>query len=142
MYEDVLVPTDGSPGTEEAVAQALGVTEGRLHLLSVVDRRVYLAADDDEQEAVLERLRADCEDALDAAAEAAADAEVPVETHLREGVPYREILAAGEELDADLLVLGTKGEKGREKRTDLGSTTERVVADATRPVLVVAIGSG
>lgn len=140
MYEDVLVPTDGSPGTAEAVAQALGVTGGRLHLLSVVDRRVYLAAEAEEQDDVLARLRADCEDALADARAAAADAEVPVETHLREGVPYREILAAGDELDADLLVMGTKGEKGREKRTDLGSTTERVVADATRPVLVVAIG--
>ncbi len=141
MYEDVLVPTDGSPGTADAVAQALGVTTGRLHLLSVVDRRVYLAADESEQDDVLARLRADCETALEDAADAAADADVPVETHVREGVPYREILAAGDDIDADLLVLGTKGQTGREKRTDLGSTTERVVTDATRPVLVVAIGS-
>jgi nucleotide-binding universal stress UspA family protein len=140
VYDDVLLPTDGSPGTASALEHALGVASERLHLLSVVDRRVYLAADDDEGDAVLADLRADAEDALAEARERTGSADVDVESHVREGVPYREILAAAEELGVGPVVMGSHGHRGREKREALGSTTERVVREGACPVLVVDIG--
>jgi len=47
MYDDILVPTDGSDGTERTLEHAVEIARNhgaRLHALSVVDRRVYLEA--------------------------------------------------------------------------------------------------
>jgi len=46
------------------------------------------------------------------------------------------LLEASEEIDAALIVLTSSG-KGLGKRLALGSTTDRVVHGAKRPVLVV-----
>ncbi|MDB6020587.1 MAG: Stress protein UspA-like protein [Pedosphaera sp.] len=54
---------------------------------------------------------------------------------LRVGTPYREIVDAADEADADLIVLGTHGRTGL-TRLLIGSTAERVVRDAHCPVLV------
>lgn len=136
MYDDVLLPTDGSDGTDEALEHARRVGE-RVHLLHVVDRRLYLAADEDEQEGMLDDLREEGRAALD---DAAAAVDGPVETVLREGVPFREILAYAEAAGIGVVVMGSHGRTGREKRVNLGSTTERVVKEADRPVFVVDIG--
>ena len=49
----------------------------------------------------------------------------------------REILAGAADADVGLVVVGTHGREGREKRINMGSTAERVVREAERPVLVV-----
>lgn len=56
--------------------------------------------------------------------------------HLRIGNPDREIIAAAEELKADLIVMATHGHSGF-KHLTLGSTTEKVIRRARCPVLVV-----
>mgnify|MGYP002760924791 CR=1 FL=1 len=106
MYDRILLPTDGSDGTEQALSHAVEIAEGRdatIHALSVVDRRLYLAAD----EAQKPELKASLGYA----------AETPV----------------------DLVVMGTHGRSGRDKLTNLGSVTERVVENSETPILVVRI---
>ena len=61
--------------------------------------------------------------------------------HLREGQPAEEIIALSEELDADLVVVGSR-RAGRVKRLITGSVSEGVVHRATCPVLVVCGGEG
>jgi nucleotide-binding universal stress UspA family protein len=56
--------------------------------------------------------------------------------HLRRGDPSDEIVRLGEELDAGLLILGSRG-IGTVARLALGSVSERVVYLANRPTLVV-----
>lgn len=56
--------------------------------------------------------------------------------HIRSGKPFREIVAAAEELKADLVVIATHGNGGL-KHLMLGSTAERTVRYAPCPVLVV-----
>ncbi len=63
------------------------------------------------------------------------------EEHLREGKPAEEIIALAEELDADLVVVGSR-RAGRTKRLIAGSVSEGVVHRASRPVLVVCGGEG
>lgn len=143
MYDSILLPTDGSEGAIEALEHALGAAEAygaELHVVSVVDRRVILAADTDDKSEVRDELSGDAAAAVDELASRAMDAGVSTTTATPEGVPYREILSHVEEIPADLLVIGTQGRTGREKRLNLGSTTERVVKKAERPVLVVDIG--
>ena len=60
----------------------------------------------------------------------------PENTHVRTGQPYDEICHQAREIDADLIVLATRGRSGL-KRILLGSTAERVVRFAPCPVLVV-----
>ena len=143
MYDTVLLPTDGSDGATEALDHAVGAAEAygaSLHVISVVDRRVVLAADADEKESVRAELTDEATTAVEDLAGRAREAGVEAATATPEGVPHREILAYAGEHDVDLLVLGTHGRTGKEKRLDLGSTTERVVRAADRPLLVVDIG--
>ena len=140
MYDDILVPTDGSEGTGETLRHALHIAEDNdatLHGLFVVDKRIYFAADEGEREDVAQNITADGEDALAVVSDAAEDADVPVRTELRRGVPYRDILAYAEDADVDLVVMGTHARTAKDRITHLGSTTERVVKNSERPVLTV-----
>ncbi|MFW5964236.1 MAG: universal stress protein [Natronomonas sp.] len=143
MYDSVLLPTDGSDGAAEALEHAIGAATAYgadLHVISIIDRRVVLAADADEKDAVRSELTDDATEAVDDLASRAADSGIEAVTATTEGVPHREILRYAQDNDIDLLVLGTHGRTGREKRLHLGSTTERVVKESERPVVVVNIG--
>lgn len=59
----------------------------------------------------------------------------PENCHIRGGRPYQEIIGLAREIDADLIVLSTRGHSGL-KHLLLGSTAERVVRSAPCPVLV------
>ncbi len=60
----------------------------------------------------------------------------PENCHVRTGQAYQEICGLARELEADVIVLATRGHTGL-KRIVLGSTAERVVRFAPCPVLVV-----
>ena len=64
---------------------------------------------------------------------------IEVQTHLRMGLPSREILEAASEHEPDLLVIGTRGHSGLQHLL-LGSTAERVVQRSPFPVLTVHPG--
>ncbi len=57
-------------------------------------------------------------------------------THLVEGIPYLEIVAAAKEHQADLVVVGTHGRTGL-SHMFLGSVAERVVRSSEVPVLTM-----
>jgi nucleotide-binding universal stress UspA family protein len=142
MYDDILVPTDGSDGTEQTLDHAVEIARNHgatLHLLSVIDRRVYLAAEEDERETVMDQLRGDAEDAIEQARDRLDETELDVTTEVTDGTPHKEILAYSEEADVDLIAIGTHGRTARDRLENLGSVTERVVEDADRTVLVVSI---
>lgn len=146
MYDDILIPTDGSDESLATLEHAVEVGAHRgatLHVLFVVNKRLYIAAPDDEER---ERVRADLEkrgdDAIEATVEAAREAGVDVVSERRDGVPHREILRYVDEHGVDLVVMGTHGRTGRDRLESLGSVTERVVEAAGVPVFVVPIGDG
>jgi nucleotide-binding universal stress UspA family protein len=59
-----------------------------------------------------------------------------VETAVREGAAYREILHAAEQRTIDLVVMGLQG-RGAIDLMVFGSNTMRVARGATCPVLIV-----
>ena len=65
----------------------------------------------------------------------------PENCHIRVGSPYEIICNLARELNADLIVLGSRGNTGL-KHVFLGSTAERVVRFAPCPVLVVRQSNG
>jgi nucleotide-binding universal stress UspA family protein len=60
-------------------------------------------------------------------------------SHLREGRTFEEVLKLGDEIEADLLVVGSRGHRGL-RRMLVGSHSEDIVHHAHRPVLVVRRG--
>lgn len=143
MYDDILVPTDGSGGTDETLRHAVDLAErhgATLHALYVVDKRLYFAAGDENRADVEDRLREGGREAVAAVRDRAADAGLDVETSVREGYPDRDIVEYADEIDADVIVIGTHGRTGRDRLAHLGSVTERVVENAHRPVFVIHIG--
>jgi nucleotide-binding universal stress UspA family protein len=142
MYDRILVPTDGSEGTTKTLAHACSIAadnDATLYVLYVIDQRLYLAADEGTQDDVVKTLEAQGQGALEAATARAAEDGIDVVTERRQGVPHTEIVEYAEEIDADLVAMGTHGRTGRDRLAALGSVTERVVESAARPVLVVNI---
>jgi nucleotide-binding universal stress UspA family protein len=143
MYDRIVVPTDGGPGTEQVVAEAAGLAElsgAVLDAVYVVDAGATAGFDVGAAgETTAEALRTAGEEALAKVEQLAGD--VPVETTLREGAPHREILAHVDETDADLVVMGTHGRTGL-GRVVLGSVAERIVRLSDVPVMTVDVTEG
>lgn len=142
MYDAILVPTDGSEGTERTLDHAIEIAQNHgatLHTLSVMDQRVYLAAEDDERAEVEERLQTEAAAAIDLVEDRLAETDLDFESEIADGTPYKEILRYADEHDVDLIAIGTHGRTGRDRLENLGSVTERVVEEAEQTVLVVRI---
>ncbi|MFC6614767.1 universal stress protein [Halopenitus salinus] len=140
MYDHVLVPTDGSPTVETTLDHAISIAEddeATVHGLYVLDNRILTAADSDTRADLESSLREEGEAAVEAVAERADAAGLKAVTGIRTGTPWKEILAYVDETDVDLIVIGTRGKSPREKIVSLGSVSERVVDNASTPVLVV-----
>jgi nucleotide-binding universal stress UspA family protein len=138
MYDDILVPTDGSPAAAAAMDHALDLAEtydARLHSLYVVDASSF-ASVDAGSEMVIDALETEGEQAVAEVREEAEAAGLEVATHVHSGTAYRGILDYIDAEDIDLVVMGTHGRRGVE-RFLLGSVTERVVRTSDVPVLTV-----
>lgn len=138
QYERILVPTDGSPEAETAVAHAVELASrygATLHALSVVDVSHFKGLDVDTS-VIAEGFEAEARAAVERVAEAGEKAAVPVEQAVLDGTPTEVILDYVDEHDVDLIVAGTRSHQGLE-RFLIGSVTDRLVRHADVPVLTV-----
>jgi nucleotide-binding universal stress UspA family protein len=113
IYRTIIVPLDGSAFAEAALDEARRIasaTGARLVLLTVVP-------------AQMDKATAEAERAGAAAYHAS-------------GAPAEQILAAGDQQCADLIVMATHG-RGGWRELWLGSTANKVVHSMDRPVLLV-----
>lgn len=138
MYSRILLPTDGSEAGQRAVE--VGIEQASLfgatvHALYVIDERFVPTGYD----LPLEEAERDAERALDRVRAMGDRAGVTVERHLRQGVPYEQILNAVDAHEVDLVVIGTHGRTGLDRLTSLGSVTERVVRSSPVPVTTVPL---
>lgn len=143
MYDDILLPTDGSKGTTETVDHAIAIArdnDATVHVLYVVDSRRYRAAESDTKDEIVKSLEVEGERAIEDLQVDLEDAGLVVETEMRDGIPHREIVDYVGEAGIDLVTMGTHGRTGRDRVQNLGSVTDRVVEDVETPVLVVNIG--
>ncbi|WP_211312322.1 universal stress protein [Halarchaeum salinum] len=141
MYDRILVPTDGSPESEDAIDEAMELaelTDATVVALYVVDTSDYSALPESKWSALQEELYAEGEEAVAAVAERGEAAGVEVEELVVEGSPNEVILDTASEEDCDAIVMGTHGRSGVE-RFLLGSVTEKVVRHSEIPVLVVRV---
>ena len=139
MYQRIVVPTDGSIGTAHVALQAIDLAEqygATIHALHVIDGdfRSRLG----ELTDIGEELETHGRHAVERIEHMAQAHGVDVVTTLEEGDPTRMIVRYAEEVDADLIVMGTHGRSGVERRL-IGSVAERVVRAASRPVMTVRL---
>jgi nucleotide-binding universal stress UspA family protein len=137
--ERILVATDDSETARRAVDAGveLAANEGAelvfAHVVSVLD----FAPESNGVEIPPARVpRAEENAALAAALASAAEHGVPAKAELLLGYPCTQILRLARHIDADLIVIGSRG-LGPFKGAFLGSTSRGVVAKAERPVMVV-----
>jgi nucleotide-binding universal stress UspA family protein len=142
MYDDILLPTDGSSGTVDALDHAITVAsdqDARIHVVYVLDKRLYTAASDESKDEIRQSLEEEATVALDDAQVRIEDEGIECVTVGEEGIPYTTIVDYAESEDIDLVVMGSRGQAGPDRMVNLGSTTERVLKNASMPVLVVDI---
>jgi len=140
MYDDVLIPTDGSDTISQTLAHGLPIAannDATVHSLYVVDSRVTAAAGEDTSTDLERTLEDEGQKAVATVAERATAEGLETVSEVRQGTPAKTILEYADEQGIDLIVIGTRGKSPREKVTSLGSVSERVVDNASIPVFVV-----
>jgi nucleotide-binding universal stress UspA family protein len=140
MYEDILIPTDGSESMETVVDHAADIAAERsatVHVLYVIDDRSFLTLQDDMKDDVLDELRAEGETATTSVAGRLEREGITVRTRIRKGNPADEVLAYADEAGVDLVVMGTHGADYQQNM--LGSVSQKVVTMSDAPVLTVNI---
>jgi nucleotide-binding universal stress UspA family protein len=137
--ERILVPLDFSPASMQALDYAVSLAKqfrAAIHLVHVhppdeaasKPGAAHLLLESAE---TIERLNEE----LAGIHRKRVESFCPENCHIRGGRPYQEIIALARELNADLIVLSTRGHSGL-KHLLLGSTAERVARGAPCAVLV------
>jgi nucleotide-binding universal stress UspA family protein len=141
LYDRILLPTDGSAGTERAIEHAgelARVHDATVHALYVIDATSFTGLPmETSWDGVRTVLESEGETALEQVIRCLPD-DVPVETETVEGTPSTEIVAQTRESDVDVVVMGTHGRGGID-RLLLGSVAERVVRKSAVPVVTVRV---
>jgi len=143
-WHNMLVGVDFTPSADAALHQAVRLAQScraRLRLVHVVD---VVAASDladailpaTEPDARLENMKAGATERLELLVQRQAPGIIRTAVEVRHGAPAAELLAAADEYEADLLVLGDRCDQTQARGT-LGTTAARCVRKATPPVLLV-----
>jgi nucleotide-binding universal stress UspA family protein len=138
----ILIATDGSPAALQAVELGLELAEEQhaqptfVHVAPAADvlpvAGFAMAGPVSVPHELAEHDRSSLDDAERLAEERGMDAR----TKLLAGDPARQIVAYADEIDADLIVVGSRG-LGTIGGALLGSVSHKLLHDATRPVMVV-----
>ena len=132
----ILLATDGSPDAALAASSAVELstnTGSELHVVHVGEfLPTYLAFTEEEPAELRRKAREVLETQTGRIEEGGGTV---AEAHLRLGRPAEEIINLAEEIDAGLVVVGSRG-LGALRRAVLGSVSENVVRYAPCPVFV------
>jgi nucleotide-binding universal stress UspA family protein len=137
MYEDVLVPFDGSEGAAEVLHHASEIAhwaDATIHVLYVADTNRDSVTVVEGQ--TVDALAQEGEDMVEEATKTLDSLGVPSETDVVQGDPAPTIVEYAERYDYDLVVMPTHGREGL-SRYLIGSVSEKVVRLSSVPVLTV-----
>lgn len=145
MYDRILVPIDGSPTSEHALAEAVKLAKlcsATVRLVHVVDPLSHVTGferPDVYVSEIVPAMRRAAEALLGKARDGVAAGGVPAETALVESLGERVsevVLDQARSWPADLIVIGTHGRRGVD-RVLMGSDAEQVARRSPVPVLLV-----
>src|ERR1700758_1665436 len=144
-YNRILVPIDFSEHSKRTVSYATRTAKRNnstiylLHVFQIPDyvispyaRRSQNSA---EVQSHVDAAEQDARENLETFAQELSKRGVKVQSYLRVGYPFNEIVLMAKHFDVDLIIIGSHG-RGGISRLLVGSTAERVVEHAACPVLV------
>jgi nucleotide-binding universal stress UspA family protein len=137
----ILFATDFSDSSQRAAGYAVNLaklTGAKLHVLHVINeldehqrvmipKEAFLILKKEVEIQAVKELEKFCNEQAQG---------IDTNTYAVVGAPFKVILEMGEELNTDLIVMGTHGRTGMEQ-VIVGSTAERVVRRSRIPVLTV-----
>lgn len=136
--DSILHPTDGSAGSAAAAGYAIDLAEAfdaSLHVINVVD--VTGPWETLESDQLISSFEMAGQEAVDSIIERAEQRSIPsVQASVLDGTPSEITIEYATDKNVDLIVMGTHGRSGLD-RVLLGSVAERVIGNATKPVLTV-----
>lgn len=137
VYENVLVPTDGSRAARRAAEQAISLVKecgGTIHALYVLDMSDAEAADSSSSVGdIWGRLEEKGVRLVTAIEELATEAGVRCAVEVRTGTLEDEICEYARDEGVDLIVMGRRGRSDPDEPL-IGSTTRRVMDESGVPV--------
>ena len=144
MYQNILVPIDGSETAELGLREAIGLARhlaSRIRLVHVISERPWLYSGTAPEvfEEILTHLRSSGETIIHEAKVAVRAAGVEVDHRLIEAPGDRAgefIVSEAKDWPAQLIVCGTHGRRGL-RRVLMGSDAEYVTSHSPVPVLLV-----
>ncbi|MCB0735127.1 MAG: universal stress protein [Bacteroidetes bacterium] len=134
----ILVPTDFSTASNNAIEHAVNIADlfdNEITLLYVVEESFFssLFGGGMEKSVLVANINKQLEEK--AAEITSKYPKIKVNTLMREGKPYKQIVEAAESLACDSIVMGYNGDHMAEQI--IGSTTSRVLKSAHVPVVIV-----
>jgi nucleotide-binding universal stress UspA family protein len=138
----ILIATDGSPAALQAVELGLELAEEQdaqptfVHVAPAADVLPVTGFAMAGPVSVPHELAEADRSSLDEAVLIAEERGIDAQTKLLAGDPACQIVAYADEIDADLIVVGSRG-LGTIGSALLGSVSHKLLHDATRPVMVV-----
>lgn len=142
-YQHILVPIDGSETSTVAMKEAIKlgkalnskITIVQVMALDPIIADIYVKTGQTNE--LIERTRTYLLDILEQAKQQFVKEGLTVETKLLEGfVVHEEIIQAAQDINADLIVMGSHGRTGVRKLV-LGSVAQKVLGESHIPVLIV-----
>ncbi|MEK7331823.1 MAG: universal stress protein, partial [Nitrospirota bacterium] len=137
-YKSILVPFDGSEFSKKAIVRACELSKidgAGITVLYVIPRYEEMIGFF-KTDSIRKSLMREAERIVDEAKGIASKQGVVVNTEITEGPSGEEILTTAFKLNNDLIVMGSHGWRGVSKAI-MGSTAERVITNASCPILVV-----
>jgi nucleotide-binding universal stress UspA family protein len=137
----ILVPTDFTETSDRALDWAMGIAARvgasvtvmhsyEIPIIGFPDGAIVATPE------IATRIADASRAALESTVEQRRGRGVPLDSVLREGVAWEEINAVADQMDADLVVIGTHGRRGL-ARALLGSVAENVIRTAHRPIVTI-----
>ena len=143
-FNSLLVPTDFSDNAWSAFEFALALVDGDeseimvVHAVdpAIVDHLVELGVGD--HDTVYDSVKKNALARLQRYAESSSEA-VTIDTLVCEGEPFLEITRKAEEFAVDAIVMSKVGTRNRPESLLFGSTAEKVLRGAAKPVIVLPV---
>jgi len=144
LPKTILVPVDFSDTSERALDYAVDLAKqlgAKVVVMHAYELPVY-GFPDGAFVATVEmatRIMNGAQAGLQAEVDKRKGSGVEIKTVLRQGIPVDEVHSVADEVNADLIVVGTHGRRGL-ARALLGSVAENVIRTSMRPVLAIRGG--
>ena len=140
--KSIVVGVDLNEADEAVIQEAVSLardTQATLHLVhafpaetSVMDYVVYVPVDPEKRNAAI----SDVQEKLESLASELQDKGVQARGRIRFGHPHDEVLEYAEEVQAEVIVVGTQS-RNAVSRALLGATADKIVRRSPIPILVV-----